>query len=176
VVLDLDSGAVVGKGPAAWQPFWKRLRAAHARLRAVATDLSPAYILAVHENLPKAVQVLDRFHVMKLFHDPRAELRREVPRSVEKAEPKQLLKGTLWLLLKNPENLDPDKNERQRLDDALRINQPLATAYYLREDLRQFWQQPGRRTAGRFLDSWIARAQTSGLGMLQKFAKPTFPR
>ncbi len=111
VVLDLQSGAVVfvgdGKGTAALRPFWRCLRAANARIQAVATDMSPAYILAVQENLPKAVHVFDRFHVMKLFNEQLADLRREVQRSTEKIEHKKLLKGTLWLLLKNPENLDP---------------------------------------------------------------------
>ena len=175
VVLDLDSGAVVfvgeGKGTAALEPFWKRLRCSGAKVRAVATDLSPAYILVVHTNLPQAVHVFDRFHVMKLFNDSLAQLRREVQRSVEHVEDRQLLKGTLWLLLKNPENLDPKKHEPQRLQDALRINQPLATAYYLKEDLRQLWEQPDRRGAGVFLDGWIARAQASGVGLLQKFAR-----
>jgi transposase len=174
VVLDLDSGAVVfvgdGKGAAALEPFWKRLRAAHARIRAVATDMSPAYILAVRQHLPRAVHVCDRFHVMKLFHEQLADLRRGVQRTAERVEDRKLLKGTLWLLLKNPENLDPRKHERQRLHDALRINQPLATAYYLKEDLRQLWGQPHRRAAAWFLDDWIARAQASGVAMLQKFA------
>jgi transposase len=174
VVLDLQSGAVVfvgeGKGAASLQPFWKRLRASGARVQAVATDMSPAYTLAVHENLPQAVHVFDRFHVIKLFNERLADLRRQVQASVEKAEHRQLLKGTLWLLLKNPENLDPQKNEPQRLADALRINAPLATAYYMKEDLRQLWEQPGKRTAQRFLDGWVARAQASGVRMLQKFA------
>ena len=175
VVLDLDSGAVVfigeGKGADSLRPFWKKLRRRQAQIEAVATDMSPAYALAVHENLPRAVHVLDRFHVVKLFNDQLANLRREVQGSIEKVEHKKLLKGTLWLLLKNPENLDPRKNERERLDEALRINHPLATAYYMKEDLRQFWEQPGKRTATRFLDDWIARAQASGVAMLQRFAK-----
>jgi transposase len=175
VVLDLASGAVVfvgaGKGTAALQPFWRRLRASGAQIQAVATDMSPAYTLAVRAHLPRAVHVFDRFHVMKLFNEHLADLRREVQRAVEKVEQRQLLKGTLWLLLKNPENLDPEKHEPQRLADALRINQPLATAYYLKEDLRQLWEQAGKRAAGRFLDGWIARARASGVKMLQKFAQ-----
>ena len=175
VVLDLESGAVAfvgdGKGTASLKPFWKRLRSSGAKVQAVATDMSPAYILSVHENLPKAVHVFDRFHVMKLFNDQLADLRREVQRSVEEVEHRRLLKGTLWLLLKNQENLDPKKNERQRLLDALRINQPLATAYYMKEDLRQFWAHLLKRSAAHFLDDWIARAQESGVGMLQKFAR-----
>ena len=175
VVLDLQSGAVVfvgdGKGTAALRPFWRSLRAANAHIQAVATDMSPAYILAVHEALPQAVHVFDRFRVMKLFNEQLADLRREVQRTVEKAQDKKLLKGTLWLLLKNPENLDAEKREPQRLADALRINQPLATAYYLKEDLRQLWEQPNRVWAEVFLDDWIARAQASGVRMLQQFAK-----
>jgi len=175
VVLDLDSGAVVfvgeGKGTASLKPFWKRLRASGAKVKAVATDMSPAYILAVHDNLPKAVHVFDRFHVMKLYNDQLADLRREVQRSVESVEHRRLLKGTLWLLMKNPENLNPRKNERERLDAALRINQPLATAYYMKEDLREFWNQRNKTRAARFLDDWTARAEASGIRMLKKFAR-----
>jgi hypothetical protein len=50
-VLDLDSGAVVfvgdGKGADALNPFWKRLRASHAKIKAVATDMGLPYIQAV---------------------------------------------------------------------------------------------------------------------------------
>ena len=75
------------------------------------------------------------------------------------------------MLLKNPQNLDPDRNEQQRLDDALRINQPLATAYYMKEDLRCFWDQADKDVAEQFLDDWIGRAQVSGIAMLKKFAE-----
>jgi thiol-disulfide isomerase/thioredoxin len=54
---------------------------------------------------------------------------------------------------------------------ALRINAPLATAYYLREDLRQIWAQPNKATAQRVLDDWIRRAEVSGIRMLQQFAR-----
>jgi len=174
VVLDLDSGAVVfigqGKGADALDPFWRSLRASRAKVQAVATDMSPAYTLAVAEHLPEAVHVFDRFHVVKLFNEKLSNLRRDIQRQAETKEHKQVIKGTRWLLLKNPQKLDEDRDERRRLDDALRLNQPLATAYYLKEDLRRLWDQPGKRLAGRFLDDWLARARASGVAMLQKFA------
>lgn len=174
VVLDLDSGAVVfigqGKGADALAPFWKSLRSSGARVRAVATDMSPAYTLAVHENLPRAAHVFDRFHVVKLFNDKLSDLRRQVHQNAETIEHKRAIKGTRWLLLKNPEHLDDKRHERTRLDEALRLNQPLATAYYLKEDLRQLWQQPGKRAAGKFLTDWIARAAASGVAILKKLA------
>ena len=174
VVLDLQSGAVVfvgaGKGAEALTPFWKRLRAAKALVEAVATDMSPAYLMAVHDHLPGAVHVLDRFHVIKLYNDKLAELRRRVWASTESIEHKRILKGTRWLLVKNAHNLDETRNERQRLEDALRINQPLATAYYMKEDLGRLWEQINKRHAGWFLDDWIGRAEASGVRMLVKFA------
>jgi hypothetical protein len=45
------------------------------------------------------------------------------------------LKGICWLLLKNPDNLDDAHNERQRLEQALKLNAPLAMAYYIKEEL-----------------------------------------
>ncbi len=175
LVLDLDSRAVVfvgdGKGAAALKPFWRKLKAARARIRAVATDMSPAYISAVRKNLPKARLVFDRFHIVKLFNEKLAQLRRELYREATDLLLKNVLKGTRWLLLMNPENLDDDKNERQRLEAALELNQPLAIAYYLKEDLRQFWEQADRRTAAKFLTAWCRRAEASGVRLLQKFAK-----
>lgn len=174
VVLDLDSGAVVfvgeGKGADSLERFWRRLRRSGAKIKAVASDLSPAYGLAIRENLPDAVHVYDRFHVVKLFNDKLSELRREMQREAEGPLKKKVLKGTRWLLLKNPENLNKEKNERKRLEEALLLNRPLAMAYYLKEDLRQFWEQKNKREAGRFLDDWIERAQTSGVRMLMQFA------
>lgn len=174
VVLDLVSGAVVfvgeGKGGAALEPFWKRLRPSRAKIKAVATDMSLAYILAVREHLPRAVHVFDHFHVIKLFNEKLSDFRRELYREAVERLHKDILKGTRWLLLKNPENLDPRRNERQRLDEALRINQPLATVYYMKEDLRQIWQQDNKATARRVLQDWIRRAEASGIKLLQKFA------
>jgi transposase len=79
--------------------------------------------------------------------------------------------GTRWLLLKNPENLDDERDERKRLERALALNKPLATAYYMKEDLRQIWEQPDARAAAAFIDDWVARARASGIRVLQQFAQ-----
>jgi transposase len=174
VVLNLETGAVVfvgdGKGADALEPFWGRLRAARAQVEAVATDMSPAYIQAVREHLGDAVHVFDHFHVIKLFNEKLSDFRRELYHAAAEKMDKEVLKGTRWLLLKNPENLDPKRNERERLAEALRMNQPLATVYYLKEDLRQIWEQPDKETATRVLEDWIRRAEASCIKVLQKFA------
>jgi transposase len=174
LVMDLDSGAVVfvgdGKGADALKPFWKRLRPSGAKVQAVAMDMSAAYRSAVTAHLKEAVIVFDHFHVIKLFNDKLSDLRRSLYHRAE-ADQKKVLKGARWLLLKNPENLDADKDEKSRLEEALALNKPLATAYYLKEDLRRFWEQPGKRFATSFLDGWLRRAEASGVRVLQQMAK-----
>jgi transposase len=175
VVLDLDSGAVVfvaeGKGADSLLAFWKRLRASHARIKAVATDMSPAYTLAIAKHLPKAIHVFDRFHVIKCFNERFSRFRQELQREAEGPLAKKVLKGTRWLLLKNPENLDDEHDERKRLEEALALNKPLASVYYMKEDLRQIWDQKDKAAANVFLDDWMARARSSGISILQQFAR-----
>ena len=174
IVLDLKRGAVVfvgeGKSGDALKPFWKRLKKSGAKIQAIATDMGPAYIKAVQDNLPEAVIVFDHFHVIKLFNEKLADLRRDLQRDAEKAE-YDVLKGTRWLLLKNPENLDECRNEKERLEKALAINKSLATAYYMKEELRTLWNQLDKPSAATLLQSWINRADASGINMLKKFAR-----
>ena len=134
-------------------------------------DMSAAYRGAVSTNLPKAKIVFDRFHVMKLFNEKLSDLRRALHREATDVMQKKVLKGTRWLLLKAAENLDEEKDERKRLEEALALNKSLAVAYYLKEDLRQFWEQPGKKFGTLFLDGWIKRAEASGIKMLQQMAK-----
>jgi transposase len=174
IVLDLQSGAVVfvgdGKGAKALLPFWKRLKASKAKVEAVAMDMSPAYREAVSTHLPKAKIVFDRFHVMKLFNEKLSDLRRALHREATEMQ-KKVLKGTRWLLLKAAENLDEERDEKKKLEEALALNKSLAAAYYLKEDLRQFWEQPGKVFATLFLDGWIKRAEASGIKVLQGMAR-----
>lgn len=173
VVLNLLSGAVVfvgdGKGAEALKPFWKRLHRSHAKVEAVAIDMSAAYISAVRNNLKRATLVFDHFHVAKLMNEKLSALRRQLYHELTAAG-KKLLKGIRWLLLMNQENLDPKKKEPERLERALKLNEPLAIAYYLKEYLRTIWHQPGKQMARMVLEDWLSLARASGVRLLEKFA------
>lgn len=174
-VLDLCTGAVVfvgnGRGSDALKPFWKRLKSSRAKIKAVAIDMSNAYTKAVRENLSDAVLVYDHFHIIKLYNEKLTGLRRDLYREAIEGLHKEVLKGIRWLLLKNPENLDPKKRERERLDEALKLNETLFVAYYMKDQLRLLWSQPDKRTARQFLNGWIQLANFSGIRMLMSFAK-----
>jgi transposase len=174
VVLDLETGAVVfvgdGRGGDALKPFWRRLRRTRAHIEAVAMDMSAAYRQAVSAHLQGAAIVFDHFHVIKLFNDKLSDLRRSLYHQATE-EQKEVLKGVRWLLLKSPEDLDPERDEEGRLKQALSLNLPLTVAYYLKDDLRQFWGQPGKTFADAFLRGWLRRARASGVRMLGQMAR-----
>lgn len=169
IVIDWQSGAIVfvgeGKGQNALKPFWKRLRGSKAKIKAVATDMSSAYYAAVIKNVPNALQVFDRFHIVKLMNDKLTELRRDLQREAEVMD-RKVLKGMRWLLVKHPDHLDESKNEHVRLQEALDLNRSLAVGYYLKEDLRQIWEQSTKAIAARFLTDWCRRARASGIKVL----------
>jgi len=174
IVLNWQTGAIVfvgkGKGENALNSFWKRLRSSRAKVKAVATDMANAYYAAVRKNLPQAKHVFDRFHIIKRMNEKLTDLRRTLQNEAEQMD-KKVLKGLRWLLLKHPDNLDDSKDERIRLQEALALNQSLATAYYLKDDLSQIWQQLDKTTAGKFLTDWCHRARASGIKVLMTMAK-----
>ena len=174
VVLNLTTGAVIfvgeGKGADALIPFWKRVRRGKKEIKAVAIDMSPSYISAVINNLPEATIVFDHFHVIKLYNDKLSKLRRDLQREAEGPLQKEVLKGTRWLLLKNTENLNDERDERKRLEEALHLNRPLATAYYMKDELKEIWKQDTKAEAEKCLNDWIKKARGTDIRMLKKFA------
>ena len=133
IVIDWQSGRVLyvakGRGEGALGPFFRRLRLAKARIKAVATDLSAAYAAAVIKHLPGALLVADRFHIIKLMNEKIDELRRSLQREAT-IMGRAAIKGTRYLLLRGRENLRPE--QLPQLEEALKLNEPLSIAYYLK--------------------------------------------
>ncbi len=172
LVIDLDTGRILwvakGRGGDALRKFWRRLRLARAHIEAVACDMSAAYWSAILEHLPGAAIVFDHFHIIKLANEKIDDLRRALQREAEVLG-YQTLKGSRYLLLTGSEKLTEDK--RDRLAEALRFNQPLSTAYYLKEELRLLWSRGTRDAMRRFLERWIARALGSGIRQMEGLAR-----
>jgi len=174
IVMDLASGRVVfvgeGKGADALDPFWRRLRRSKARIKAVAIDMSQAYISAITSHLPDAHIVFDHFHLIKLYNDKLTAYRRQLYHQVKDDKVRNVIKGTRWLLLKRRDKLDPERNEENRLNQALDLNAPLAACYYMLDDLRQVWKQSDKAAAKDHLIDWVYDAGSSGIRMLRDMA------
>jgi transposase len=172
IVIDLRDGRILwakpGRGQAALRGFWRRLRLSKAKIKAVATDMSAAYWSAVAEHLPRAALVFDRFHVAKLMNERLDDLRREMVREATGLMKKEI-KGARFLLLRNLGNLTPE--QIPKLDAALQVNEPLLIGWYLKEELRELWNQSSRPAMESFLKQWCQRAMESGIRQMAKMAK-----
>ena len=176
VVLDLESGRIVwvrrGRGKAALQGFWRRLRLRQAKIEAVARDLGGAYWAAVMAALPKAKVGVDRVHIIKLRNEQLDALRRALVREAEGPR-KMVIKGPRYLLLRRGDNLQDD--QLPKLEKALELNAPLSMAGYLKEELTLLWERPSAAARARFLRQWCDRALATGIKQLAPMAKPLPP-
>ena len=142
-------------------------------------DMSAAYRRAVSTHLPKAKIVFDHFHVIKLFNEKLSDLRGALYREATDVMHKEVLKGTRWLLLKNPENLDAEKDEKRAAgggpgaeqaagDGLLPEGGPAAVLGAARQDgsRRRSWtagfagrRRPGSRCSSRWPRRWRRTGQ-----------------
>jgi transposase len=142
-------------------------------IEAVALDMGPAYIAAVHKSLPSAAIVFDRFHVMQMFSKVISDCRRSEFKEAKKLDDlagQKTIKGSLWLLLSNRTTLK--ETDQERLDQLLAQNQPLASLYALKEQLQRLWQPNSTQTEMTArLDDWCGLAQAAKITGLSSFVK-----
>lgn len=172
VVMDLKTRRIVfigqGRAQECLDGFWKKVKRQKASIKTVAMDMWPAYIGSVLEHSPDSHIVFDKFHIVKKINEAISDVRKMLFHQEKDLNKKKLLKGTRWLLLYNQQNLNAKGSSR--LQEALSINQPLAQAYYLKEDLQQLWDQLNEQDAMRFMDLWCDQAESTGLSPMKKFS------
>lgn len=173
LVMNGETGELLhmseGKKKDSLKQFFDRLNPEQkATIEAVAMDRSGAYHACVKENLPDAVIVFDKFHVVASYNAALDELRRIEWRQAQD-EHKKVIKGSRFLLFGNTENLD--STERHRLRELLTLNEPLATAHILKDALKQLWTYIYPKAASNYLHRWCCQARDSGIAQLKKFAR-----
>ena len=172
IVVNLMNGKVVhigdGKGKEALAGFWKKVRKAGVAIKAVATDLSAAFIASVMENIPQATLVFDHFHVVKLMNETLDGVRRSAYREEKDLNKRKVIKGTRWLLLRNGKDIF-DGEFKDRLENALKMNEPLMKAYYLKEALREIWAQINKEEAEKALNHWLEQAYQAKISKLTNY-------
>ena len=140
------------------------------RIEAVAIDMTTAYELEIKAHCPNAEVVYDLFHVV-------AKYGREVIDRVRVDQANQLrankqdrrvIKSSRWLLLRNRRSLTT--SQAVHLDEILAANEPLMTAYVLRDELKRLWFYRRRGWAKRAWAQWYQHAMDSGIAALRRFA------
>jgi transposase len=173
LVYDLERGELVWAGKDRSKEtasrFFDTLGRRRSRsLEAVSMDMWAPYVEVVHERAPQAQVCFDRFHVVQHLNRALDEVRRSMVRRLAGRE-KALIKGTRFVLLKNPWNLTP--KQKQSLSALVRSNHPLSRAWYLKEDFQRFWDYLSDGWAEKHLRHWIWWASHSRLEPFQQFAR-----
>jgi len=138
-------------------------------IRVVCSDMWKPYLKIIAKKAVNAVNILDRFHIMKMFNDAIDKVRRQETAQLLRDGYEPVLKNTRWLIAKRPENLN-DK-QRPRLKELLQYNLKSVRAYLLREDFQLFWEYVSPAWAMKFLDCWIQKTMRSRIEPMKKVAK-----
>ena len=180
VILDADTRRVLwvaeGRTRLSVGGFFQSLGPAGcARIRAVAMDMNSAFDLEVRKHCPQARIIYDLFHVVaKYGREVISRVRVDAANALRHDKPaRRVVKQAHWLLLRNRTSLGA--RERVRLEDVLQANQPLMTAYVMKEELKALWTAPNAWEWRRRWRQWLEHALDSGIEALQRFAQQLRP-
>jgi len=142
----------------------------------VCTDMWEGYAKAVTEFAQAHAEVelevvADRFHVAKNYRKCVDDIRKKECRRLKKELPLaeyEKIKGALWLVRKNNQNLSPDEHAKLRL--LFEYSPALKAVYTLREELTAIFELPLTKAEGkRRLEKWMAKVKRSGLNGFDTF-------
>lgn len=176
LVYQLDSYAkrLLWSGPErkvkTLQTFFKELGKERClRIKFVCSDMWAPYLKVIREKAPNALNILDRFHIMKKFNEAIDQIRREEIKKLKDEGADNVLVKSRWVLLKRPENLT--EKQTVRLSQIVKINLSSIKAYLMREDFQRFWEYKYPACADKFLENWITRTLKTNLAPMKKVAK-----
>jgi len=138
-----------------------------ATIKYVCSDMWPAYLKVIKKKLPQALNVLDRFHIVKKLNEAVDQVRREESKKLKAEGYEPVLKDSRYCFLTNQENLT-DK-QSVKLNELLEYDLKTIRAYLLKESFQGFWHYTYPAWANKFLTAWCNRAMRSKLDPIKKF-------
>jgi transposase len=136
-------------------------------VKAVCTDMWPAFMSATAKVLPEAKLVHDRFHIAKHLNDAVDKTRREEQRKLL-AKGDDRVKRARYMFLTNFADLDEDR--LVRFAEARAAAAKTTAVWESKETFRAFWSQPTVAAARTFLENWCANAIEKSVAALNSVA------
>jgi len=138
-------------------------------IKVICSDMWKPYLRIISEELPNAINVLDRFHIMQKFGKAIDKVRAEEARRLKEEGKNPVLAKSRWCFLKRKGNLTSKQNFR--LQELLQMNLRTVKAYLLKEQFHGFWEYKSPAWAGKFLDVWCKKAMSSKIEPMKKVAQ-----
>jgi transposase len=173
VLTDIDAHRVLdvvpGRDEAAATALLETLpKDQREQVVAAAIDMSAAYANSIQAQLPNAEIVHDRFHIAKHLNEAVDRVRRSEHKELS-GEGDLSLKGTKYLFMHHPDNLDETQSEWIAALKAAGLK--TARAWAIHEHFRWFWTYTYAANAEKFFDKWYAWAVRCRLSPMQSVAK-----
>jgi len=140
-----------------------------SNLQFVCSDMWAAYLKVIAKKAPQALNILDRFHIVRKFNVAIDEIRRDEVKQFKTSNQENVLERKRWLLLKRPDNLS--EKQTARMGELLKLNLASIKGYLLREDFQRFWEYQRYDFADKFLENWVTRTLQTDLEPMKKVAK-----
>ena len=115
-------------------------------------DMNRSFRDAAKAFLPNAKIIIDRFHVVRYCTEAMENVRRNLQKTLPKAQ-RRYFKRSRRLLLAHRDRLSEE--DRAAVDVMLRFSDRLLQAYALKEAFYDFMEAPSRDEADRRLDFWL---------------------
>ena len=103
------------------------------KITEVSSDMSPAFIKGINENLLNAEITFDKFHIVKIINEAVDKVRRE------EATQQKDLKGNRYLFLKNNENLNVKQRKILNELTISKLNLKSIRALHIRENFQEIY-------------------------------------
>lgn len=140
-----------------------------AAIQNICSDMWKPYLKVIAKKIPNALNILDRFHIMKKFNEALDKVRRIETDKLARDGYEPVLSKSRWLLLKRPENLTV--KQHGHLKTLVQYNLQSVRSYLLREDFQHFWTYESSTWAEKFLDDWVRKTLLSKIEPMKKVAK-----
>jgi transposase len=139
------------------------------RVEVVCSDMWKPYLNVIAAMLPAALNVLDRFHIVKKLGEAVDQVRREEVKSLKAEGFEPVLSNARYSFLKRNANLT--SKQSSKLTEVLKYDLRSVRAYFLKESFDAFWQYNSPYWASWFLKKWCTRAMRSRLEPMKKFVR-----
>ena len=138
-------------------------------LEVICSDMWKPYLKVIRKKAPQALNILDRFHIMKKFNEAIDNTRRQEARQLEEDGFEPILKHSRWCLLKNKNK--QKESQLAKLKELMKYNLKSVKCMLLREAFQKFWTYKSSYWAKRFFNQWIEKVKQSNLDEMKKVAK-----
>lgn len=138
-------------------------------IKVICSDMWKPYLKIIAKEIPHALNVLDRFHIMQKFGKALDNVRAQEAKRLREKKLDPVLTHSRWCFLKRRENL----TEKQgfKLKELLKMNLTTVRAYLLREQFQKFWDYKYPAWAEKFFWQWHHAATRSRIEPIKKVAE-----